>query len=65
MVILAKKKPMEDKAEFAVKVLRRYALENSVLPRSTSDLSPMESWLILRLWELHDRNENKLPDPPF
>jgi len=40
---------MNEKAEFAVRVLKQYALENSTLPRSTSDLSPMEEWLILRL----------------
>ena len=38
-----------EKAEFAVRVLRQYALENQVPARSTSDLSPMEQWLILRL----------------
>lgn len=41
---------MEDKAEFAVKVLKQYSKENSVLPRSTSDLSPLESWLILQMF---------------
>lgn len=40
---------MNEKAEFAVRVLRQYALENQVHARSTSDLSPMEQWLILRL----------------
>mgnify|MGYP003596844908 CR=1 FL=1 len=40
---------MNEKAEFAVRVLRQYALENQVQARSTSDLSPMEQWLILRL----------------
>ena len=40
---------MNEKAEFAVRVLKQYALENSIPPRSTSDLSPMEEWLILRL----------------
>jgi hypothetical protein len=40
---------MNEKAEFAVRVLRQYALENQVPARSTSDLSPMEQWLILRL----------------
>jgi hypothetical protein len=41
---------MNEKAKFAVKTLKRYAKENSVLPRSTSDLSPLETWLILNLW---------------
>jgi hypothetical protein len=40
---------MNEKAEFAVRVLRQYALENQVPARSTSDLSTMEQWLILRL----------------
>lgn len=40
---------MNEKAEFAVRVLKQYALENQVPVRSTSDLSPMEQWLILRL----------------
>ena len=40
---------MNEKAEFAVRVLRQYALENQIPARSTSDLSPMEQWLILRL----------------
>ena len=40
---------MNEKAEFAVRVLKQYALENQVPARSTSDLSPMEQWLILRL----------------
>ena len=40
---------MNEKAEFAVRVLKEYALENQVPARSTSDLSPMEQWLILRL----------------
>ena len=40
---------MNEKAEFAVRVLKQYALENYIPARSTSDLSPMEQWLILRL----------------
>lgn len=43
---------MNDKAEFAVKILKEYAEENLIPPRSTSDLSPMEEWLILRLLEM-------------
>ena len=41
---------MNEKAEFAVRVLKEYALENQIPARSTSDLSPMEQWLILRLF---------------
>lgn len=40
---------MNEKAEFAVRVLKQYAIENQIPERSTSDLSPMEQWLILRL----------------
>lgn len=40
---------MNEKAEFAVRVLKQYALENGIPARSTSDLSPMETWLILHL----------------
>jgi hypothetical protein len=36
-----------EKAEHAVKLLRQYAKECSTLPRSTSDLSPLEEWLII------------------
>ena len=39
-----------EKAEFAVKILLEYAGENQVPARSTSDLSPLEQWLILRLY---------------
>lgn len=49
---------MNEKAEFAVKVLKQYAHENQVPARSTSDLSPMEQWLILRLLAF----TNSLPD---
>lgn len=40
---------MNKKAEFAARVLKQYALESQTLVRSTSDLSPMEQWLISRL----------------
>ena len=40
---------MNEKAEFAVRVLKQYALENQIPARSTSDLSHIERWLILRL----------------
>jgi hypothetical protein len=33
----------------AVRLLKLYADENQVLPRSTSDLSPLEKWLIMQL----------------
>lgn len=49
---------MNEKAEFAVRVLKQYAIENQIPARSTSDLSPMEQWLILRLLAVI----NSLPD---
>lgn len=49
---------MNEKAEFAVRVLKQYALENQIPARSTSDLSQMEQWLILRLLAVI----NSLPD---
>jgi len=38
-------------AEFAVKILREYAKENQSLVRGTSDLSPLEAWLIIKLYK--------------
>jgi hypothetical protein len=40
---------MNKKAEFAVEILKEYAKQNQVLPRSTSDLSKLEEWLIIEL----------------
>jgi hypothetical protein len=34
---------------YANKILKQYAKENGLLPRSTSDLSGLEEWLIMRL----------------
>lgn len=34
---------------YANKILKQYAKENNLLPRSTSDLSGLEEWLILKL----------------
>jgi len=42
-------KPYNEKAEFAVEILKQYAGECGTLPRSTSDLSPLEQWLIIKL----------------
>lgn len=35
--------------EFAEVIIRRYAIENGVPVRSTSDTSPFEQWLIIKL----------------
>lgn len=42
---------MNEIAEFAVKILKEYASEQMIPARSTSDLSPMEEWLIIRLYK--------------
>jgi hypothetical protein len=38
------------KAEFAVKILHQYAREQGINGRDTTDLSPLEKWLILQLY---------------
>ena len=38
------------KVDLATRVLKQYAEEKGVLIRSTSDLSPLEEWLILRIY---------------
>jgi len=45
---------MNKKQNFLVKVLREYAKENKTVCRSTSDLSPLEEWLILRLYNVNN-----------
>ena len=44
-----------NKAQTAVQILKRYALEQGIHGRDTSDLSPLEQWLILRI--VHNINE--------
>lgn len=39
-----------NKAEFAVEILKQYALENGIHPRDTTDLSPLEKWLIIFMY---------------
>lgn len=40
-----------DKAKFAVKMLKQYQKENMLATaRDTSDLSPLEQWLIMQLF---------------
>jgi hypothetical protein len=51
---------MSDKAKYAVKILRQYAEETLVLPRSTSDLSPLETWLLVQMF-LKDKDNNITP----
>lgn len=59
-----------EKAEFAVKILLEYAKENGINGRDTTDLSPLEQWLILRLYNVVGQRfimnwiniKSKLPD---
>jgi hypothetical protein len=44
----------ETTGEFAVKVLREYSVSNALPIRSTSDLSPLEEWLIVKLKESNE-----------
>lgn len=41
---------MNEKVDFAVNILERYAKENKTLVRGTTDLSPLEQWLIIELY---------------
>ena len=38
------------KVAFVIKILRQYADETGSLVRSTSDLSPLEEWLLIQLF---------------
>jgi hypothetical protein len=42
---------------FAVKTLREYADECSTTVRGTSDISPLEEWLITRLFNEQEKNK--------
>ena len=55
----SKESTMKDKAEFAVKILLEYAKENGINGRDTTDLSPLETWLILRLFVCYSAEEAK------
>jgi hypothetical protein len=48
---------MKDKADFANKILLEYAKENGINGRDTTDLSPLEKWLILRLFDVSGQIE--------
>lgn len=43
--------------EFAVKILKEYAAENGMNGRDTTDLSPLEKWLIVRLFKSEDPDQ--------
>ena len=42
--------------EFATNILKQYSKEQMMLPRSTCDVSPLEEWLITRLYKMKLRN---------
>lgn len=46
---------MNEIAEYAVNVLNEYAYKSNFgMPRSTSDISPLEEWLIIKLYQVTD-----------
>ena len=51
---------MTNLPEFAVAIIRQYANETGTKPRSTSDISPFEEWLIIQLYNEALRNSNPL-----
>lgn len=38
-------------SEFSVKILKQYADERGIIVRSTSDLSPLEEYLLIELYK--------------
>lgn len=50
---MAKKTTINPTADFAVGILTQYAHESANTIRSTSDLSPLEEWLIVKLYATH------------
>jgi len=54
---------MKTKAQKAVKILEQYAEECKTLPRGTSDLSPLEQWLLVKL--IDPTNELSEDDADF
>lgn len=53
---------MNKKAKFAVKTLKEYAIENQTTARGTTDISPLEEWLILKLYDI-ERIAEELDKP--
>jgi hypothetical protein len=43
---------MSERSETCVAILKHYAAENGTIVRSTSDLSPLESWLLCHLSDM-------------
>lgn len=44
---------ISDVAQYAIDTLKTYATQTGNLPRSTSDLSPLEQWLLIELFKLN------------
>lgn len=42
---------MNEKVNFAINVLKQYAEERGEMIRGTTDLSPLEEWLIMKLFK--------------
>ena len=54
---------MNEKALTVIELLQKYAHEVGVIPRSMTDLSPLECWLLNQLINqmLHSKNEHSNP----
>ena len=52
-------KYVRTKAEASIEILKRYAVETGVIVRSTSDLSPLEEWLISEIIVLSSQSQSK------
>jgi hypothetical protein len=42
---------VNDKVKFALEILKKYSDQSGNLPRATSDLSPLEEFLIMELYQ--------------
>ena len=45
-----------NKSKYIVEVLKQYADEQGIIVRSTSDLSPLEAWLLNKLFVIVDQS---------
>jgi hypothetical protein len=48
------------KSNFVLNTLEEYTKQTGVLPRSTSDLSPLEEWLLIELLKAKQKNKEML-----
>jgi len=56
---------MNKPVDFTVNILKQYAGENGEIVRGTTDLSPLEQWLIMQLYKLYKRYPREEYDPYF